>query len=665
MRGTLVFDVETHSRRHLYTMPPHEFVRLCGYAWGNGPVVITTDLDELREQILKARWIVGHNIHDFDLRAVFGIDSDIPMQLADEGRVYDTWTHAVLVNPAPPEYIDRHGKKRLATTPEKMLAWFSLDEQAHQLGVRGKTCDLAELAFEFGDPGLPRKDRIEDGIGKIPVDDPRFREYLVGDVESARDVSKALLKKGPLDAYALREQRIQSRAAVISSNGWRVDVAAARARVEELRKRRDEIMAQLARDYAFPTEGDKPWMTRAGKDAIMALLRDHGITPKTHPDWPKTDGHKNLPEAKEKAAQKSAEASELRKWLEENGHTLKERSLGAKQRKLKDLEEKSVVPEWFGLSLSGETLIELTKGTEIEHVGKALAELMGQRSLSELALESVYPDGKVHPEITMLQRSGRWSTTKPGLTVWTTRGEGAIEKSYFVPDNEDEVLLEIDLSNADARVVAALSGDEEYAKRFEPGADGHLLNAWAAWGKDVVGTDKNNPVTAAYRQKAKPLGHGWSYGGRAKTLAKSAGVSLEDAETFVAGMDATYHKVVAWQNRVRKFAQRHGYVVNPWGRKMWVEKGREFTQAPALMGQSGTREIVCDAILSLPHRAVRTIKAQIHDALVFSVPKSKWKECRDYLLSKIETVMDPKGGQRIEFPASCGPPGKNWQEACH
>ncbi|TDB90952.1 hypothetical protein E1264_03775 [Actinomadura sp. KC216] len=290
---------------------------------------------------------------------------------------------------------------------------------------------------------------------------------------------------------------------------------------------------------------------------------------------------------------------------------------------------------------------------------------MGQRSLSDLALESVYPDGRVHPEITMLQLSGRWSTTKPGLTIWTSRGEGAVEKSYFVPDQEDHVLLEIDLSNADARVVAAYSGDQEYAVRFQPGQDGHMLNAWAAWGKEKVGTNKKDPVTAGYRDKAKPLGHGWSYGGRAKTLSAQAGVPLEDAKTFVNGMDATYYRVVAWQNRVRKYANQKGFVQNLWGRIMRIEKGREFTQAPALMGQSGTREIMCDALLAMSHAAVRSIKAQIHDAFVFSVPREGWERYRDYLLSKIQAVMDPPNGQRIVFPAECGPPGRDWQEACH
>lgn len=210
-----------------------------------------------------------------------------------------------------------------------------------------------------------------------------------------------------------------------------------------------------------------------------------------------------------------------------------------------------------------------------------------------------------------------------------------------------------------------MSGDKRYAERFEPGADGHLINAWAAWGKDVVGTDKKNPKTAEYRQKAKPLGHGWSYGGRAKTLSEMAGVPLDDAKTFVEGMDNTFKKVVAWQDRVRAFAIRHGYVVNPWGRKMPVEKGKEFTQAPALLGQSGTREMICDALLRMSYGAIRSTKAQIHDALVFSVPRKNWEKYRDYLLSVIQSEMNPKGGQYIAFPAACGPPGENWQEASH
>lgn len=591
MPRTLIFDIESHNVEKLYSVPPEEFCRLFGYkVAGDREVTLTTDLDEMRQQIRSADCVIGHNVHMFDLRAIFGVESEEPLRLAQARKVYDTFVHATLVNPAPRMYVNRDGKNALAEKPEQMRRWFSLDEQAHRLGVPGKTHDLKALAKEFG------------GFGEIPVDDERFREYLVGDVEASEAVAKALLKLGPLDHYAMREQEIWARAAVISSNGVRVDSEAAQARVDELTARKHELLAWLQESYGLPAEGKSPWATDRGKEAIFAALADLGV--ETNHDWPRTPA-------------------------------------GAR-------------------ALGGQVLIDKTVGTEAEELGQALAELKGQRSLAQLALESTHPDGFAHPEITMLQRSGRWSTTKPGLTIWTARGEGAVEKSYFIPDSEDEVLLEIDYSNADARVVAALSGDRKYAERFEPGADGHMINAVAAWGQEVVDTDP-----AGYRQKAKPLGHGWSYGGQARTLAKHAGVDLEDAKTFCDGMAKEYAVLVGWQRKVRSQVHNNR-IYNDWGRPMYVEPGREFTQVPALHGQSGTREIVCDAILRFSPEALRHVKAQIHDAILFSVPKKNWELYRDYLVTTMETTFEPKrGGQNITLPVDSGSPGKDWFEASH
>lgn len=610
MKGTLVFDLETHEKNRIYDMPPEEFVRLIGYAWDDGDVVVTTDLNELKRQIKKARWIVGHNIHDFDLRAVFGVKSNIPMKLADEGRVYDTWTHAVLVNPAPYKYINRFGKEALADKPPKMLKWLSLNEQAYQLGVPGKLFELKELAIEFGE-GRTKAEKAIDGYGKIPIDDERYIEYLKHDVMASRAVARALMGKGPLNAYALREQRIESRKACIMSNGVRVNTMKATARRDLLKGKRDEIMAWLVKEFGFPTEGKQPWRSKVGKEAVIKALATKGITPGTRPTWKRSD--------------KTAD-----------------------------------------LSLGGEVLIGLTAGSEAEELGQALAQLMGQRSLSQLTLDCTYPDGFVHPEITMMQRSGRWSTTDPGLTVWTSHGPNAVEKEYYVPDNDDHVLLEIDASNADARVVAWYSGDTLFAERFKPGMDGHMINAWAAWGKDVVGTDKSDPKTAAFRQLAKPYGHGWSYGGGPKTLSTQTGTDFKDAKQFCDGMNKTFKRIIQWQNNVRAYARAHGYVMNRWGRKMWVEKGREYTQAPALLGQSGTREIMCDALLKMPHHVVRTVKAQIHDAFLFSVPRAKFEACRDYLVKLMQCELEaPPGGMPMSFPMEPGPAGENWYLSDH
>lgn len=670
MRRTVTIDIETLSADLLYTTPPEEFFRIGGYKWhGDAEPTITSDLEELREVIRSADMVVGHNIHSFDLPAIFGHKSNEPLEMAMARRVYDTWTHAVLVHPAPYAYVNRHGKGAKGDSPERMKAWFSLDEQAHQLGVPGKTHSLKDLALEFGDPDLPQKERIKDGFGKIPLDDERYVEYLKGDVLASEVVAKALLKKGPLDRYALREQEIEARKAVIQSNGFRVDREKAQARVDELAARREKILVGLQERYGLPTEGASPWDTNEGKTAVLAALADHGITPKTV-DWPKTPVWKKKPEKIDEAKQKIKDAkARISDWEAElEAGELPDRSLQARKRWIISAQdtiaalEANPLPPAFGLSLSGDTLKEITEGTGAEDLGQALAELKGQRSLAQLALDCTHADGFVHPEITMLQRSGRWSTTNPGLTVWTARGPGAVEKSYFLPDNDDEVILEIDYSNADARAVAAMSGDKKFAERFNPGADGHLMNAIAAWGEAKV--LESEETKAAYRQKAKAPGHGWGYRIGYEKLGKMLG-DKEEGRKFKVNLDRTYKDVVRWQDRSSKEAAQLGYVTNPWGRKMYVEKDREFTQGPALKGQSVTREIVCDALLAMPIKALRRVKAQIHDAMAFSVPRNAFERFRDGYIDVMEAELHPKGGQYIKFPVDAGPPGDNWYTAGH
>lgn len=555
--------------------------------------MLTTDLDELRDVIRSADTVIGHNIHAFDLTAVFGKDSIEPLEMARAGKVFDTWVHATLYAPAPRMYTDRKGKTRLAASPEQAMSWYSLDNLANQFGVAGKSHDLKALAKTYG------------GFGAIPTDDPDFRAYLVQDVTASREVAKKLLKLGPFEGYAKREQLNAAIDAQNSRNGWRVDVDRARARVAELDAIRDRYMAMLTEKFGLPTEGKAPLRSNAGKAAVLAALESVGITEK---DLPKT-------------------------------------GTGAP-------------------SLGGEGLVEAakSKGPEAQELAGAIAAIGGMRPLAQSALDNVHADGRVHPSITTLQRSGRKSTTKPGLTVWTSRGAGAIEKSYFIPNGDDEVLVEFDYSQADARIVAAYSGDEEFAKRFAPGSDMHMITAELIWGKDVVATDPKG-----YRQSAKPVTHGSAYLAGARTLARTTGRPVREMERYNRNYAEAYKRVKAWQARSTREAERHGYVVNAWGRRMVVDEGREYTQAPALYGQSGTRELVVDALIRMPNDILRMLVAQVHDALVFSIPRSRLEETVATIRSCMEVYWQPPdgSGQKVHFPVGVGPAADDWQAAGH
>lgn len=568
-------------------------VRLCGWTWNTEEKVhISDDHNELIEQIRQARYIVGHNIHHFDLTALFGKDSAEPLEMALDGRILDTMCYASVEMPHPTSYVNRFGDPVFIRNLEHAKVWYSLDEIAYQLGVPGKSGDLKALAKKYG------------GFGCIPVDDEEYIHYLTHDVLASRAVSRAMIKKWPITDYQIREQRIWGIQAQVERTGLRIDVADAEARVAEQEQVRATHMARLVERYGFPSEGKAPLRTNAGKVAVLAALNDLGV---------------------------STGALGLTK----NG----EPSLG----------RDSILNAVKG------------KGEEAESLGTAIAEIGGLRPLAQAALDALQPDGRIHPQVTSFQLSGRWSTQNPGMTTWTSRGEGAREKRYIIPLADDHVFVEFDLAQADSRIVAALSGDKEFAKRFEPGADAHMITAIQMWGAETVATDPTG-----YRQKAKPCNHGGAYGAGAKTLAKSTGLPIEVTKIYVESQSKAYPLVARWQAKVRRQASKTGFVLSEWGRRMPVDKNRVFTQAPALHGQNGTREIMCDGMLRLPIEILRMIVLQVHDAVLLSIPRSQVDDAIRTVVAAFEVPFKPlKGGLLIDFHMTHGPVAANWQEAGH
>ena len=307
-----------------------------------------------------------------------------------------------------------------------------------------------------------------------------------------------------------------------------------------------------------------------------------------------------------------------------------------------------------GPSLSGPVILEFTKGTEAEEFGIALAELQGQRSLAEQALTYTQADGRVHPSISGWQKSGRRSITQPGLTTWGERKP--LDKRYLVASVGCK-LIEFDLSNADQRIVAALSQDREYGKRFLPGVDGHEISGRLMYGD---ATYESNPHM--YRPIAKALSHAYSFGAGATTLARTAKQPQEVAERFIDAMRRAYPAMIAWQNKVRIEGER-GYVTNRWGRKMQIDKDKAYTQAPAAHGQSGTTEVLYDGLLKMAERDVQLIRwlvCPVHDAILMDVPEDKIEYVKQVVPECMEQTING-----IDFTISCGPAAPTWEGARH
>ena len=123
----LTLDIETYDADKLFVMPPEEFVRLIGFKWDDGPVQLTTHLDVIKHEIGQADRVTGHNIIAFDLQGIYGVGSEEPIRLADQGRLFDTFVHAPLAYPAPEFYTNRQGQRLKADKPEQLMKFYSLD----------------------------------------------------------------------------------------------------------------------------------------------------------------------------------------------------------------------------------------------------------------------------------------------------------------------------------------------------------------------------------------------------------------------------------------------------------------------------------------------------------------------------------------------------------
>lgn len=646
----LDFDCETHNAGREFGMDPDEFVRLIQYSVDGGEIQFTTDRQWFIDNIIaNCQYLCGHNIISADLGWIYGQDSFEPVRLAQDNRVIDTFVIASLVTPAPEFYTAANGRR--ATTyaqgrqkPELVMKYLSLDNLAHQFGLPGKLGDLKALAKKHNPPKTLQADL---DFSLIPLDDPEFLEYAGGDVVAGRALREFLFKKiKEIDysgEYIWRELLVMSITAQIRRNGVTINRDLAQARVDKLAAQRDEIMARLVKDYDFPTEGKAPWRTDAGKAVIMRVLADYGITPESRPDWELTD----------------------------TGN----------------------------LSLGGKALKTLTEGTEAESFGEAMSELMGQRSLAQLALDSIYEDGLAHPKISALQRSGRWSFTEPGLTVWTKNEE----KAYIVAA-EGKVFAELDFGAADARAMAALSGDPEFGKRFVADENGefpdpHNLSGEALFGKDNYYARLDAKGKPLLRPAAKVGGHGQNYNLGAFKLAvqlnkicaefgidahfwapkhpksRSQDPQMERREDSIdtRGMIESFNETFSWLKLFKDKAVEEGdsgWITNSWGRKMPVDKGRSYTQSPALQGQSSTREMMADALIRLLERGerfIRMIKAIIHDALLVEMDEATATEDVMVVKECMEAVFDPKTalGTPVEFPVGVGPLAKDWWQAGH
>lgn len=304
------------------------------------------------------------------------------------------------------------------------------------------------------------------------------------------------------------------------------------------------------------------------------------------------------------------------------------------------------------------------------------AVILAYRSLSKLV--STYIDalpkcvnqktGRVHTSYNQaVAATGRLSSSEPNLQNIPIRTEeGRLIRKAFIAST-GHVLLALDYSQIELRIMAHLSQDEHLLKAFSDGLDIHAATAARVF------NISEKEVSFEERRRAKAINFGLIYGMSAFGLAKQLGVERQEAQYYIDSYFEQYPGVLRYMDEIKMHAKRDGYVETLFGRRLYLpdittqnmmrRKAAERMAINAPM-QGTAADIIKRAMIAIYEwqktedgNGVSMIM-QVHDELVFEVREEVVVSAKETIKHLMETTTILS----VPLLVSVGV-GKNWDEA--
>ena len=267
--------------------------------------------------------------------------------------------------------------------------------------------------------------------------------------------------------------------------------------------------------------------------------------------------------------------------------------------------------------------------------------VLEQRELSKI--KSTYVDAlpvAINPKTNRVHTSysqigavtGRLSSNNPNLQNIPIRTEtGRRVRNGFIA-GKGNVLLSVDYSQIELRIVAHMAQDDGMLAAFRADEDIHATTAAAIYNVAL------DAVTKDMRRHAKAINFGLIYGMSAFGLMRGTDLTLAEAENFVKAYFTKFPGVKKYLDGIRKQAAQQGYVETLLGRRRYFPalqgktnpqmKAREEREAINAPIQGTAADIMKIAMLKIPP-ALKKAKLsgkmllQVHDELVLECPKDE------------------------------------------
>jgi DNA polymerase-1 len=155
--------------------------------------------------------------------------------------------------------------------------------------------------------------------------------------------------------------------------------------------------------------------------------------------------------------------------------------------------------------------------------------------------------------------SSRESVFGTGTNLQNIPRDGIV-RSLFIPD-EGYIMVNADLSQAEARVVAALAGEDRLMRVFEEGEDVHRKNAAMIFQKAPQNISEDE------RYLGKMLVHAANYMIGPRKFAREAGVAENKARELLNTYYAMYPRIKRWHDEIKVQLGKTRTLNTPLGRK--------------------------------------------------------------------------------------------------
>ena len=294
---------------------------------------------------------------------------------------------------------------------------------------------------------------------------------------------------------------------------------------------------------------------------------------------------------------------------------------------------------------------------QLQHSHEIIPLIMEYRVLTKLnstyakgLVKDITRKGKIHTRYEQtLTQTGRLSSVNPNLQNIPTRiEEGKKIRKAFIPASDDRVILSIDYSQIELRVLAHMAQDKGMIDAFTHDLDIHTKTA-----SEVNGVSLDE-VTPTMRREAKAVNFGIVYGISDFGLSNNLGITRKRAKEFIDKYLETFSGVNKYMTDIVEFAKEHGYVETLYNRRRALPEINAKNKIVASLNarlamntpiQGTAADIIKLAMINAFDYIEKTkvdakLLLQVHDELIFDVNKGVIDEFTIEMVKIMEEAVE-------------------------